>query len=232
MNESSSSKSIMMRRELSHNSSFSETEVLFAPEKSGGEQFSLGSTENNGSRILGRSQSSSILMNHPRLNKQTLVVDKATCTDSKDDVLQPSASAPIPTTVSHRRLFMRRKWFSFATDVHKQDIPPIMTSTNVYPTMQNSSTQQLVPMEEEDRQSTYSVQSLDPSLRDDFDQCNTCHKIYKFPKRFRHHCSRCTATFCHKHGRTTHSNFISCRVPGNCVCLPCLQKGSLKSIRI
>jgi len=52
--------------------------------------------------------------------------------------------------------------------------------------------------------------------------CNSCCKPYKFGKRYKHHCARCLATFCHKHGRTTHSNFTSCKVPGDCVCNICL----------
>ena len=58
---------------------------------------------------------------------------------------------------------------------------------------------------------------------DDYMRCNFCQKKYKFARRFRHHCSRCTATFCHRHGRTTHSNLVSCRMPGDCVCNICLQ---------
>ncbi len=53
--------------------------------------------------------------------------------------------------------------------------------------------------------------------------CNCCGKKFKFPKRCRHHCSRCGNTFCHKHGRCTHSNIVSCKVPGDCVCDRCLQ---------
>mmetsp|Transcript_22424 Transcript_22424/g.40452 ORF Transcript_22424/g.40452 Transcript_22424/m.40452 type:complete len:726 (-) Transcript_22424:145-2322(-) len=60
---------------------------------------------------------------------------------------------------------------------------------------------------------------------DDDERCNTCQKRYKFGKRHRHHCAKCLATFCHKHGHTTHSNFTSCRVPGDCVCDVCLNTG-------
>jgi len=58
---------------------------------------------------------------------------------------------------------------------------------------------------------------------DDPDICNTCRKRYKFGKRWRHHCARCLSTFCHKHGRTTHSNLTSCKVPGTCLCNKCLE---------
>ena len=58
---------------------------------------------------------------------------------------------------------------------------------------------------------------------DELEYCNKCLKRYKFPKRCRHHCARCSATFCHKHGRTTHSNFVPCKVPGDCVCNVCLE---------
>lgn len=57
---------------------------------------------------------------------------------------------------------------------------------------------------------------------EDHNRCNSCHKKYKFPKRCRHHCARCGATFCHKHGNPTHNNFVSCKVPGDCVCNVCL----------
>lgn len=63
-----------------------------------------------------------------------------------------------------------------------------------------------------------------PFDMDNHNLCNTCGKKYKFPKRCRHHCARCGETFCHKHGRTTHNNFVSCKVPGDCVCNVCLSK--------
>jgi hypothetical protein len=59
---------------------------------------------------------------------------------------------------------------------------------------------------------------------DDGNLCIVCQKKFKLGKRYRHHCSRCTATFCHKHGKPTHSNFTSCRVPGSCLCNPCLEE--------
>jgi len=65
--------------------------------------------------------------------------------------------------------------------------------------------------------------SNDEELLDDYTICNTCRKKYKLGKRYRHHCARCLSTFCHKHGRTTHSNFTSCKIPGSCVCNKCLQ---------
>jgi len=58
---------------------------------------------------------------------------------------------------------------------------------------------------------------------DDYTLCNTCRKKYKIGKRWRHHCARCLSTFCHKHGRTTHSNLTSCKIPGSCVCNKCLE---------
>jgi hypothetical protein len=57
---------------------------------------------------------------------------------------------------------------------------------------------------------------------DDHNICNSCYKRCKFPKRCRHHCSKCGSTFCHKHGRTTHSNLVTCKVPGDCICNVCL----------
>ena len=65
--------------------------------------------------------------------------------------------------------------------------------------------------------------SDDRCIVDDMKYCSVCQKKYKFPRRFRHHCSRCTATFCHKHGRTTHSSLVACGVPGSCLCQPCLD---------
>ena len=56
------------------------------------------------------------------------------------------------------------------------------------------------------------------------DVCNVCSKRYKFGKRKKHNCCICFSTFCHKHGRTTHSNFIACKVPGSCICNKCLEK--------
>jgi hypothetical protein len=59
---------------------------------------------------------------------------------------------------------------------------------------------------------------------DDHNVCNSCFKRCKFPKRCRHHCSKCGSTFCHKHGRTTHSNLVTCKVPGDCICNICLEE--------
>lgn len=58
---------------------------------------------------------------------------------------------------------------------------------------------------------------------EDDTRCIECHKKFQFPKRCKHHCSRCMSTFCHKHGRTTHQNITSCKVPGTCICNPCLK---------
>ena len=58
---------------------------------------------------------------------------------------------------------------------------------------------------------------------DDGTRCIDCHKKFKFAKRYKHHCSRCMSVFCHKHGYTTHPNIISCKVPGTCLCNPCLK---------
>lgn len=58
---------------------------------------------------------------------------------------------------------------------------------------------------------------------DDNKKCSECDKGFKIGKRYKHHCSRCMATFCHKHGRTTHNNFTSCKIPGDCMCNSCLK---------
>lgn len=74
------------------------------------------------------------------------------------------------------------------------------------------------------RESSVNSQDSDVGgeMLDDHTRCNSCRKSYKFGKRWQHHCARCMSTFCHKHGRTTHSNFTSCKVPGTCVCNVCL----------
>jgi len=60
------------------------------------------------------------------------------------------------------------------------------------------------------------------SYVDDGSRCSECEKKFRIGKRYKHHCARCMASFCHKHGRTTHSNFTSCKVPGDCICNSCL----------
>lgn len=70
--------------------------------------------------------------------------------------------------------------------------------------------------------SRFSITRRRVRFPDDGSVCSECNKSFKIGKRYKHHCSRCMATFCHKHGRTTHSNFTSCRVPGDCVCNSCL----------
>ncbi len=67
-----------------------------------------------------------------------------------------------------------------------------------------------------------SAENARNAVIEDHNRCNSCRKKYKFPKRCRHHCARCSATFCHKHGTTTHSNLVPCKVPGDCVCNVCL----------
>lgn len=84
----------------------------------------------------------------------------------------------------------------------------------------NTSKEQLAKLVLSDRSGSSAV---DGCYEDDHTRCNSCRKSYKFPKRFKHHCARCMSTFCHKHGKTTHSNLVSCRVPGNCVCNVCLE---------
>ena len=70
---------------------------------------------------------------------------------------------------------------------------------------------------------------------DDDSRCNECQKKFKIGRRYKHHCARCMALFCHKDGRTTHSNFSSCKVPGDCMCNTCLKivsSNSLSSTRM
>ena len=58
---------------------------------------------------------------------------------------------------------------------------------------------------------------------DDDNRCSECQKKFKIGRRYKHHCARCMAVFCHKDGRTTHTNFSSCKVPGDCICNTCLR---------
>ena len=62
------------------------------------------------------------------------------------------------------------------------------------------------------------------SSADEDNTCSECCKKFRIGKRYKHHCSRCMATFCHKHGKTTHNNFTSCKVPGDCMCNSCLSE--------
>jgi len=65
------------------------------------------------------------------------------------------------------------------------------------------------------------------SFTDDHNsKCSECDKRFKMG-RYKHHCCHCMAVFCHKHGRTTHSNFTSCRVPGDCICNSCLRESGI-----
>lgn len=77
----------------------------------------------------------------------------------------------------------------------------------------------------------YEPRRLQTSSIDDCSKCSECLKRFRVGKRYKHHCSRCMATFCHKHGRTTHSNFTSCKVPGDCLCNSCLKVLSERSER-
>ena len=72
-------------------------------------------------------------------------------------------------------------------------------------------------------------QPLDPEKESRKDCCNICKKKYKLLKRWRHHCARCGNSFCHKHGKTTHSSIVPCKVPGNCFCNNCIEQQKLES---
>lgn len=74
--------------------------------------------------------------------------------------------------------------------------------------------------------SSTNLESLDNSNLDNGRVCSECMKKFQIGKRYKHHCSQCMATFCHKHGCTTHSNFTSCKIPGNCICNSCLSQSS------
>ncbi|KAL7431551.1 hypothetical protein ACHAXH_001822 [Discostella pseudostelligera] len=65
--------------------------------------------------------------------------------------------------------------------------------------------------------------SRNSSHLDDDNRCSECQKKFKIGRRYKHHCARCMAVFCHKDGRTTHNNFSSCKVPGDCICNTCLR---------
>ena len=70
--------------------------------------------------------------------------------------------------------------------------------------------------------SSTNLESLDNSNLDNGRVCSECMKKFQIGKRYKHHCAQCMATFCHKHGRTNHSNFTSCKIPGDCICNSCL----------
>lgn len=80
------------------------------------------------------------------------------------------------------------------------------------------------PNTEETVCSYVSKDSTSESYVNIFTNCSVCSKKYKRFKRCRHHCSKCNATFCHKCGKTTHRNFLACKVPGDCICNKCLNK--------
>ena len=76
------------------------------------------------------------------------------------------------------------------------------------------------------KSSTSEQTSVNPYRRDSLiisgKVCSECRMKFKIGKRYKHHCARCMATFCHKHGRTTHINLTSCKIPGDCICNSCL----------
>jgi len=67
------------------------------------------------------------------------------------------------------------------------------------------------------------TEGINESFYHDNSRCSVCEKKFKFVKRCKHTCSRCLTTCCHRHGRTSHSNLTSCKVPGSCVCDICLK---------
>ena len=83
---------------------------------------------------------------------------------------------------------------------------------------------------EGDSESSLSGKETDDSFVDDPTRCNTCRKKYRIGKRWKHHCCRCLSTFCHKHGKVTHPVLTSCKVPGSCICQPCLD-AELKTLK-
>lgn len=67
-----------------------------------------------------------------------------------------------------------------------------------------------------------SIDRFQDEWRDD--HCSICKKQFKFGRRWKHNCAQCLSPFCQKDGFTTHSAFLSCKVPGDCVCNRCLGK--------
>jgi len=51
-------------------------------------------------------------------------------------------------------------------------------------------------------------------------QCNSCKKKFKW-NRCRRICSKCQMSFCHKHGKCTHTIGTPCPAAGNCICSKC-----------
>jgi len=146
-----------------------------------------------------------------------------------DGVTTSTVSTPITSPKSRTRKFFRRK----KVDDSKESNPQHSSLSRNYsnsqaPTSTPRKNFVSPPMRRQIMHDGYEYPlecSNSPVSFDvgNYTSCNTCGKKYKFPKRCRHHCSICRHTFCHKHGRCTHSNFVSCKVPGDCVCNRCLQ---------
>lgn len=84
-------------------------------------------------------------------------------------------------------------------------------------------------IQDENNLTTRSLRPANHFVTSGDDVCNICNKRYKFGKRKRHVCCVCSSGFCHKHGKTTHSNIVSCKVPGTCICNNCLEIQKLEN---
>ena len=130
---------------------------------------------------------------------------------------------------SFKTTFFRRSKSAETEDTDNFSVEDTRVTTRSLPVSISTSKRSLmenVSMSTIDEDNGGTVRLSDASnqdLVDDYNRCNSCHKQYKFPHRFRHHCARCLSTFCHKHGKTTHSNLIACKVPSDCICNVCLE---------
>lgn len=125
-----------------------------------------------------------------------------------------------------RRMNPRFKFRSWKKD-SKMTVSPTESERSISHSMEVDPTD-AIKIDESSHSCSQNNQDEDESTQSsiiyDHNLCNCCGKSFKFPKRCRHNCARCGSAFCHKHGKTTHPNFISCKVPGDCICNRCLMK--------
>lgn len=126
--------------------------------------------------------------------------------DDRFAKLSPNNKPPDMIQRKTSPLFKLRSW--------KKDSEKLVTRSESVRSTTNSS--------QFDHENSEEDEPMPPTI-DDHNVCNYCRKSFKFPKRCRHNCARCGSAFCHKHGKTSHPGFISCKVPGDCVCNRCLN---------
>lgn len=135
---------------------------------------------------------------------------------------------PSEVTVAKKSITKRKFGFRFSSGKKSNSSGALIAVENelTSPTSANRRTlsQESVNTQFRTSQQTHPPLTQSQPLIDDGTVCIACQQKFKIGKRYRHYCSRCMSTFCHKHGKTTHSNLTSCRVPGSCLCNPCLEE--------